>query len=123
MQPVMGCAFSRKKTEKAAEDSSTTLPLGTPLQEQTPSPPVPVRRLSKAEVRESRFSLAKSESTERFRLKKEQEQTTVVASPIQQPEAGVANTTSVGFDIASREFTKDRPERRSRRNLHADMTA
>ena len=119
----MGCALSRREAKNSAEQS-TTSPLGISSkdEEQTPSP---ARRLSKAEVRESRFSLAKSESTERFRIRKEQEkQTTVVASPIQQPE-GVASTTSVGFDIASREFVKDRPinERKSRRNLQADITA
>lgn len=119
----MGCCAAKATNEP--EDSSTTLPLGIPLkpEEETPSP---VRRLSKVEVRESRYSLAKSQSTERFRLKKEQEQNTVVvANPIPQSQAGVADITSVGFDVASREFTKDRPinERKSRRNLHGDITA
>ena len=87
-------------------------------------------QLAKREVRQSQFILARSESTTNFGLRMAQKQanaTAVVGSPVLQPQqqGGVSDgAICVGFDVSSREFTKDRPEyRRSRRNMMDQVNA
>ena len=119
----MGACASRGA---AASKERTTHAAGSSTSETSPSEASPDSREvtpTSREVtrRESRFSLSKSETTEKWLAKQDEKPAGTLTRQATQQALGGVSTAAVGFDTASREFTKDRPGRRSRRSLMDDM--